>query len=200
MNSATKENWARQNNEYDTVINGVISTVRDTFLGNTVTVDENFLNNLKLIWESKLPLTHRKIDLETLEHETWPVEIWCKIFSYLPEKSTKNASLTCRRWLKIIREDPKLSGHKLVSWDKTLEIIQDTNWNWFNWPSLKTIEISYDTMPDKHVYRCWITNSAQEKASEDQWNKVLDSLESIRISFHQCSSLEKVILTVEFGI
>ena len=151
MNSFTKEKWARQNNEYDTVINGVISTVRDTFLGNTVTVDENFLNNLKLIWESKLPLTHRKIDLEALEHETWPVEIWCKIFSYLPEESTKNASLACRRWLKIIREDPKLSGHKLVSWDKTLEISQDTNWNWFNWPSLKTIEISYETMPDKHV-------------------------------------------------
>ena len=200
MNYVTKENWARQNNEYDTVINGVISTVRDTFLGNTVTVDENFLNNLKLIWESKLPLTHRKIDLEALEHETWPVEIWCKIFSYLPEKSTKNASLTCRRWLKIIREDPKLSGHKLVSWDKTLEIIQDTNWNWFNWPSLKTIEISYHTMPDKHVLRHWVADSAQEKASEDHWNKVLDSLESMRISFNQCSSLEKVILTVEFGI
>ena len=200
MNSVTKENWARQNNEYDTVINGVMSTVRDTFLGNTVTVDENFLNNLKLIWESKLPLTHRKIDLEALEHETWPVEIWCKIFSYLPEKSTKNASLACRRWLKIIREDPKLSGHKLVSWDKTLEISQDTNWNWFNWPSLKTIEISYDTMPDNHVLRCWSANSAQEKVSEDHWNKVLDSLESIRLSFKKCSSLEKVILTVEFGL
>ena len=56
-------------------------------------------------------------------------------------------------------------------------------------------------MPDKHVLRHWVAaNSAREKESEDHWNKVLDSLESMRISFNQCSSLEKVILTVDFGI
>ena len=185
MNSVIKENWARQNNEYDTVINGVISTVKDSYLGKTITVDENFLHKLKLIWESQLPLKHKKIDLESLEHEL-PVEIWCKIFSYLTEKSSTNplkkASLTCKRWLKIIREDPKLSEHKVVYWNKTLEILQDPNWNWVNWPSLKTIEFGF------------VENRFLQFREE-----TMEYLLSARILFNQCPSLEKVILNIEVG-
>ena len=185
MTSVTKDDWARQNNEYDTVINGVISTVKDTFLGKTITVDEKFLNDLKLIWESQLPLKHQKIDLAALEQEQpLPVEIWCKIFSYLPEKLLSNplkkASLTCKRWLKIIREDPKLSGHKVVYWHKTLKTLQDPNWNWDNWPSLKTIEFEY------------VENGLFPFREE-----TMDSLLSARVLFNQCPSLEKVILNIE---
>ena len=39
-----------------------------------------------------------------------PVEIWCKVFFYLDKKSKKKATLVCKRWFEIIRNDPRLSG------------------------------------------------------------------------------------------
>ena len=51
-----------------------------------------------------------------------PNEIWCKIFSYLPLAPKKNATATCRLWFRLIREDPKLSGYTLISWNNTVSV------------------------------------------------------------------------------
>ena len=39
-----------------------------------------------------------------------PMEIWQKIFRFLDKKCRKNATLTCRKWFKIIRHDTIQSG------------------------------------------------------------------------------------------
>jgi hypothetical protein len=72
-----------------------------------------------------------------------PNEIWCKIFSFLPLEPKKNATATCKLWSRLIREDPNLSGHILISW-YILGRAQETlhEWNWSNWPALKTLELN----------------------------------------------------------
>ena len=70
-----------------------------------------------------------------------PNEIWCKIFSYLPLKSKKNATATCKLWSRLIREDPNLSGHILISWYVLWTPLETLQWNWSNWPALKTLEL-----------------------------------------------------------
>ena len=71
-----------------------------------------------------------------------PNEIWCKIFSYLPLKPKKNATATCKLWSRLIREDPNLSGHILVSWYNMKTALETLQWNWLNWPALKTLELN----------------------------------------------------------
>ena len=70
-----------------------------------------------------------------------PNEIWCMIFSYLPLEPKKNATATCKLWFKLIREDPNLSGHILVSWYNMKTALETLQWNWLNWPALKTFEL-----------------------------------------------------------
>ena len=72
-----------------------------------------------------------------------PTEIWCKIFSYLPFKSKKNATTTCKMWFRLIRDDQKFSGYILISWhnmEKAIDKLQ-WNWDWNNWPALKTLKL-----------------------------------------------------------
>ena len=71
-----------------------------------------------------------------------PNEIWCKIFSYLPLNSKKNATATCKLWSRLVREDPNLSGHILVSWYILGTVLETLQWNWSNWPALKTLELN----------------------------------------------------------
>ena len=104
-----------------------------------------------------------------------PTEIWCFIFSYLPTESKKKATAICQLWFTIIRCDPKLSGNISVS----LNGIQNENWTWENWPSLKTLEISDSDMS--------LTSS---KTAMDSMNK---------LNFpRNCPNLEKVILCAKF--
>ena len=70
-----------------------------------------------------------------------PNEIWCMIFSYLPFKSKKNATATCKLWFGHIRENPKFSGNLLISWHNMEKAIDKLQWNWNNWPALKTLEL-----------------------------------------------------------
>ena len=70
-----------------------------------------------------------------------PNEIWCKIFSYLPLASKKNATATCKLWFMLIREDPKLSGYISISWYNIEKALEKFQWNWNNWPALKTLEL-----------------------------------------------------------
>ena len=72
-----------------------------------------------------------------------PHEIWCMIFSYLPFKSKKNATATCKLWFRLIRGNQKFSGYILISWhtmEKAIDKLQ-WNWDWNNWPALKTLEL-----------------------------------------------------------
>ena len=103
-----------------------------------------------------------------------PAEIWCFIFSYLPTESKKKATAICKLWFEIIRSDPKLSGHISVS----LNGIQNENWTWENWPSLKTLEISDSEMS--------LTSS----------KTAMDSMKNL--NFRNCPNLEKVIFCVKF--
>ena len=71
-----------------------------------------------------------------------PNEIWCKIFTYLPLEPKKNATATCKLWFSLIRQDPKLSGHILISWHNMETALETLHWNWSNWPALKTLELT----------------------------------------------------------
>ena len=71
-----------------------------------------------------------------------PNEIWCKIFSYLPLAPKKNATATCKLWFRLIREDPKLSVYILISWNIMEIALETLQWNWSNWPALKTLELN----------------------------------------------------------
>ena len=70
-----------------------------------------------------------------------PDEIWYMIFSYLPFKSKKNASATCKLWFRLIRGNQKFSGYILISWHNMEKAIDKLQWNWNNWPALKTLEL-----------------------------------------------------------
>ena len=71
-----------------------------------------------------------------------PNEVWCKIFSYLPLAPKKNATATCKLWFRLIRGDLKLSGYIVISWLNMEEAIETLQWNWSNWPALKTLELN----------------------------------------------------------
>ena len=70
-----------------------------------------------------------------------PNEIWCKIFSYLTLEPKKSATATCKLWWSLIRENQKLSGYILISWSNMEEALEKSQWNWNNWPALKTLEL-----------------------------------------------------------
>ena len=102
-----------------------------------------------------------------------PTEIWSKIFSYVSQKSKKAATVTCRHWWRIIRGDPKLSGHISVAWRR----IKNKNWNWNNWPALKTLEIT------------------------SQFNESTVALSAVKkAGFEKCANLQKVILEVDIDM
>ena len=71
-----------------------------------------------------------------------PNEIWCMIFSYLPSAPKKNAIATCKLWSRLIRGNPKLSGHILISWYNMKTALETFQWNWSNWPGLKILELN----------------------------------------------------------
>jgi hypothetical protein len=81
-----------------------------------------------------------------------PNEIWCMVFSYLPLTPKKNATATCKLWSRLIREDSKLSGHILISWSNMETALETLQWNWSNWPGLKTLELNkLDLVVDSRV-------------------------------------------------
>ena len=41
----------------------------------------------------------------------------------------------------LIREDPKLSGYISISWHNMEKALEKIQWNWNNWPALKTLEL-----------------------------------------------------------
>ena len=109
-----------------------------------------------------------------------PNEIWCMIFSYLPLAPKKNATATCKLWSRLIREDPKLSGHILISLNNMETALETLQWNWSNWPGLKTLELN------------------KLAAVEDSRVSIQNVIEKLSLSFHyvkdHCLTSVKAVL------
>ena len=87
--------------------------------------------------------------------ESLPNEIWCNVFSHLDEKSVNSASLTCKSWFALIRNDPNFSGHiclKDHSLKEFLKKIEKAEWIWERWPALKTLELELDMSKGTSMY------------------------------------------------
>ena len=108
-----------------------------------------------------------------------PNEIWCKIFSYLPLPPKKNATATCKLWLRLIREDQKLSGYILISWYNMEKALEKLQWNWNNWPALKTLELKSNPVMFVEDSREAVQNVIDELSLKD----CPPSLESVLFNF-----------------
>ena len=103
-----------------------------------------------------------------------PQEVWCIIFAYLPTKSRKNATSTCKFWFEIIRGDSRFSGNITIPWIE----VQNFRFDWDNWPSLKTLAITDSSFSSPKL----ALNFIKDK------------------DFKKCPSLEKVTLGVDFEL
>ena len=121
--------------------------------------------------------------------ENLPNEIWCNVFLNLDEKSVRSATLTCKSWFELIRNDPNFSRHiclKDESLEDFLEKIEKLEWIWDRWPALKTLEldISKDMIPN------------YEHQPTPKYTMELRK----QINFKECLGLEKVIFPVHFDL
>ena len=96
-----------------------------------------------------------------------PNEIWCKIFSYLPLASKKNATATSKLWFMLIREDPKLSGYISISWHNMEKALEKIQWNWNNWPALKTLELKSHSLTFVEDSRVAIQSAIEKLSLKD---------------------------------
>jgi len=103
-----------------------------------------------------------------------PQEVWCMIFAYLSKESRKSAKCTCKLWFEIIRGDSRFSGNIKIPWIE----LQNSSFDWDNWPSLKTIAIKDSSFPSPKL--------------------ALEAMNAI--DFKKCQSLEKVTLGVNFDV
>jgi len=105
-----------------------------------------------------------------------PMEIWQKIFRFLDKKCRKNATLTCRKWFKIIRHDTIQSGYLILKYpaERYINSILE------NWPALKSLHLHLETRTCK-------PENTEEK------------LKRLNICFDQCSLLEKVVIEPKYG-
>ena len=111
-----------------------------------------------------------------------PNEIWCQIFSYLPLEPKKNVTATCKLWYRLIREDPKFSGHILISWHNMKTALDTLQWNWSNWPALKTLELN------------------KLERIEDLRASIQNVIEKLSLKDHCSPSLEEVIFAVDLTL
>ena len=109
-----------------------------------------------------------------LDNLVLPQEVWCIIFSYLPKQSRKNATSTCKLWFEFIRGDSRLSGNVSIPWIE----LQNSTFDWDNWPSLKTLAITDLSFPSP--------------------KRALEAMKDI--DFKKCQSLEKVTFGVNFDM
>jgi len=115
-----------------------------------------------------------------------PREILCIVFSYLKQKELHSASETCKLWFELIRNDPNLSNLiflKSVGLKELQYKIEESEWIWNRWPVLKVLELRH---PNSNLKE---PESIQE---------VLDLVKLI--NFQGCSTLEKVVFSVNFDL
>ena len=115
-----------------------------------------------------------------------PREILCIIFSYLEQTNLHSASETCKLWFKLTRNDPNLSNQIFLKSDGLKELqykIEESEWIWNRWPVLKVLDLG--------------TLSANIDEPESL-QEVLDLVKLI--NFQGCSTLEKVVFSVNFDL
>ena len=77
--------------------------------------------------------------------QVFPEEVWCKIFRYLNNKSTKKVlSVVCHEWRKIIRSDVVLSGSLLLK--VTSLPLHDLSRLLTEWPKLHQFEVPFEML------------------------------------------------------
>ena len=111
-----------------------------------------------------------------------PIEIWCRIFSYLDEKSLRTIASSCKLFFELVRGNKKLSGCiilKSVVLKDLATKIKSSEWIWDRWPSLKTLKI-----PIHFEHLTDIDESTEQE--------VFDLIRNMK--FETCSSLEKVVV------
>ena len=131
--------------------------------------------------------------------ENLPNEIWCNVFSRLDEKSVRRATLTCKSWFGLIRNDPNCSRHiclKDHSLKEFLTKIEKSEWIWERWPALKTLEL------DKAVAVIELESNMSKAAGfEHQLKCPMQAIDlKKQINFKECLSLEKVVFPVHFDL
>ena len=107
-----------------------------------------------------------------------PQGVWCIIFSYLPKESRKNATSTCKLWFQIIRDDSRFSGSISIPWSKFRTLLRTSNFDWDNWPSLKTLDITDSSFPSPKM--------------------ALQAMKALNLK--RCKNLEKVTFGVNFDV
>ena len=112
--------------------------------------------------------------LEKTIFSNLPQGVWCIIFSYLPKESRKNATSTCQLWFQIIRADSRFSGSISIPWSK----LKSYNFDWDNWPSLKTLDITDSSFPSPKM--------------------ALQAMKALNLK--RCKNLEKVTFGVNFDV
>ena len=74
-----------------------------------------------------------------------PEEVWCKIFRYINNKSTKKViSIVCHEWRKIIRSDAELSGSLALK--VTSLPLHDLSRLLIEWPKLHQFEVPFEML------------------------------------------------------
>ena len=112
-----------------------------------------------------------------------PNEILCMIFTYLPLEPKKKATATCKLWSRLIREDPKLSGYISISWYNMKTAIATLQWNWENWPVLKTLKLKSHSLTAVEDFELLV----------DSKESIQNVIEKLSLKDHCSPSLEEVI-------
>ena len=113
-----------------------------------------------------------------------PVEIWCKIFSYLDfETAQKTATLVCKSWFHMIRNDLMISGELALNSFQKMDI-SDINFVLSTWKNLQILRI----------YNKWHPNI--ELGWKNVFPKIDFEFNFKEIEASLSSSVKKVIIPV----
>ena len=113
-----------------------------------------------------------------------PREILCILFLYLDKRSVKSATLTCKLWFELIRNDSNLSSYvclKVIKLQEFDQRIQDLELSVARWPVLKTIEFC-----GHYQFFSMVENIVQHTTKLVKSKDCPTSLEKIIVSVSYC--------------
>ena len=124
------------------------------------------------IWNSK--------ESEGMNEIGLPIEICCKIFCYLDFATQNCATLVCKLWLEMIRNDFKLSGELALN---SIDKMEATEINSIisKWKKLKILR----ALNNWHPQRNWRFVFPQ-----------VETMKILEIEFRLCPTLERVVVPV----
>ena len=112
-----------------------------------------------------------------------PIEMWSKIFGYLDFATQNRATLVCKLWLEMIRNEFKLSGELTMN---SMDKMEATEINSIisKWKKLKILRALSHWHPQ---VQSWYDSSFVFPTVD---------LNIFEIEFHLCATLERVIVPV----